>query len=35
MNSPTNPDVPGRPEFASANSIISAANAGIRCATPP
>ena len=35
MNSPTNPEVPGSPEFASANSIMNAAKAGIGWATPP
>src|SRR5262245_35900768 len=33
-NSPTNPDVPGKPAFASANSTISAANFGILLITP-
>ncbi len=34
-NSPTNPEVPGRPEFASANSTMKAANFGMVLITPP
>ena len=34
-NSPTKPDVPGRPEFASANSIMNEAKTGMVLATPP
>src|SRR5262249_19487796 len=35
MNSPTKPEVAGRPQFAIANSIISAANFGMVFTTPP
>ena len=35
MNSPTKPLVAGRPEFAMAKSIMSAANLGIVFTTPP
>ena len=34
-NSPMKPEVPGRPELASANSTISAANLGMTLITPP
>jgi hypothetical protein len=34
-NSPTKPDVPGRPAFAIAKSIMNAANLGIVLTTPP
>src|SRR5487761_600285 len=34
-NSPTNPEVPGNPAFAIANSIMNAANFGIVLTTPP
>ncbi len=34
-NSPTKPDVPGRPVFASANSTMNAPNFGIVLITPP
>ncbi len=35
MNSPTKPLVPGSPQLAMANSIISAANFGMVFTTPP
>ena len=35
MNSPTKPEVAGRPAFAIANSIMNAANFGIVLTTPP
>ncbi len=35
MNSPTKPEVPGRPELAIANSTTNAANHGITLTTPP
>ena len=35
MNSPTNPLVPGRPQFAIANSTKNVANHGITFTTPP
>ena len=35
MNSPTKPEVPGSPEFASANSTMKAANFGMVLMTPP
>ena len=35
MNSPTNPDVPGRPTLAIANSTVKVAKRGITPATPP
>ena len=35
MNSPTNPEVAGSPQFAIANSIISEANFGMVFTTPP
>ena len=35
MNSPTKPDVAGRPALAIANSIMNAANLGIVFTTPP
>jgi hypothetical protein len=34
-NSPTKPEVPGRPEFASANNTKNAANFGMVLITPP
>ena len=34
-NSPTNPEVPGRPVLASANSTMKAANTGMVLITPP
>ena len=34
-HSPTKPLVPGKPEFAMANNMNSAANTGMRWATPP
>ncbi len=34
-NSPTNPDVPGNPELAIANSTANAAKIGILLTTPP
>ncbi len=34
-NSPMNPEVPGSPEFASANSTMKAANFGMVLITPP
>ena len=34
-NSPTNPEVPGSPELASAKSIMKAANTGMVFTTPP
>ena len=35
MNSPTKPEVPGRPEFAMPNNTKNTANHGIVFATPP
>ncbi len=35
MNSPTKPEVPGKPTFAIENSIAKTANCGITLATPP
>ena len=35
MNSPTNPEVAGRPELAMAKKTNSAANFGMVCTTPP
>jgi hypothetical protein len=35
MNSPTKPDVPGKPELAMANSTKNVANHGITFTTPP
>ena len=35
MNSPTNPDVPGRPAFAMAKNTKKAPNQGITFTTPP
>ncbi len=34
-NSPTKPEVAGRPEFASANSTANAAKIGMVLTTPP
>ena len=34
-NSPTNPEVPGRPVFANANSTMKAAKIGMVLITPP
>ena len=35
MNSPTKPEVPGRPELAMPKNTISAAKYGITLTTPP
>ena len=35
MNSPTKPDVPGKPAFAIAKNTISAAKVGMVLTTPP
>jgi hypothetical protein len=34
-NSPTNPDVPGKPALARANSTMNAPNTGMVLITPP
>ena len=35
MNSPTNPEVPGRPALAMAKNTMNAANHGMTLTTPP
>ena len=34
-NSPTKPEVPGRPTLASVNTMNTAANSGMRLTSPP